>query len=492
MSASSVRRLAIVWSLIALAVAPPMISGFMATFAVNRDPFVYSQVAKELLSGRRLYTESWMDKPPLALVAYAIPQLVIPRSYRAVAFFGGICISCTGALYAYSFRGSAPAMLAVALFFALFPMTFWDYLWPSTEVFSNVFVAGNLLLGLAIHRNKCFSLSQCLLVGMLTCLAFHVRQNTVVSLLIPMFSLCQASHTLKRFFCGVTFIVLGGLATWACVLGLVLVMGDLRAYFWNVFIYPREYAAAGSFTEFLYLWWHLWTSPLSIIIALFACLAACRRQDLFLVAIVIAVGLFSASCAMRTHYHYWVGSFPYIALLVGLGTQRANESAARVAWGLTGCLATFLIPAALMQIVMCSLFTERHSVYTNIAEKLDSLLPCDRTLLVLVGDDALHSEAVQFASHLQPANTFEWSFQLNEPWARILPMPLEEIIEQYLSSPPDAIVTTHEFVALTNSDREPYVSRGDLRLLRALNKRFRYKVVEEQGRFIIALLQRHG
>jgi hypothetical protein len=96
-------------------------------------------------------------------------------------------------------------------------------------------------------------------------------------------------------------------------------------------------------------------------------------------------------------------------------------------------------------------------------------------------------EAVQFASRLRPANMFEWTFQMREPYVRILPQPFDEIIAQYLANPPDVIVSVRDSVAQANAQPEPPGLPGDVRLLRALTKQHKYRIVDEQGAFVIAV-----
>jgi hypothetical protein len=354
-------RAAIVCALAALLCAPPLLYWHMANYTQNPDPFIYGQVAKEIMSGRRLYTETWQDKPPLAYVAYGLPQLVVPRSYGAMAFFGGLCVSLTCALYAYGFRRNTAAMLAVALFLSLFPMTYWDYTWPSTEIFSNVFVAGTLLLAWTIYRARRFSFVQCVLVGALACLAFHVRQNAVFCALIPAFAIWKAEAPLRdKALIALGGTLLGGLLAWAVVLALVVWTGDVRMYFWTVFVYSRSYAAVGNFGEFFQLWWHLWMSPLSVVIVLFACLAAYRRQDLGFVVFIVAVALTAASCPMRVHAHYWACTFPYVALLIGIGVERMSELSGRLAGMLTAAMALLVVPATIMQLAVSAAYYTRY------------------------------------------------------------------------------------------------------------------------------------
>jgi hypothetical protein len=187
---------------------------------------------------------------------------------------------------------------------------------------------------------------------------------------------------------------------------------------------------------------------------------------------------------MRCHFHYWENSFPYVALLVGLGMQRMSEVAVAIAWRLTMALGLALIPATALQMIVSENDAPRYRVYSDLAEAVDQLAPADGTLLVCGGDQI---EAVQFASRLRPANTFEWMMQLRGPWVRALPKPLEIIIEEYVASPPDAIVTLREWVVAANAAPNPNELPGDLRLLNALIKRHTYQIADEHGPFVIAL-----
>lgn len=475
---------AVTASLAALLLTPPLLYGYMAKFTANSDPFIYAQVAKEILSGRRLYTETWQDKPPLAYVGYGLPQLVAPRSITAIASLAGLCIAITSGLYAHAFRGCAPAMLATVLFVSLFPMTHADYYWPSTEMFSNVLVAGSLVVGLKIYRARKYSFGQCLLAGALACLAFHVRQNTIFCLLIPILAVWLATSSPRALLLALGIMLLGGLLAWLPMLGLVAWAGDVSAYLWTVFVYPRSFAAGGNLTQLLQLWWHAFASPLVFIAALFAGLATYGRRQAMLVIVTLAAGVLATSCTMRGHYHYWENSFPYVALLIGLGVQRISEVAVPIAWRLTMALGLAVVPATILQVIVCEIVAPRYRVYSDLAASADRLAPAEGTLLVCGGDQI---EAVQFASRLRPANTFEWMIQLRDPWVRALPKPLETIIEEYLASPPDAIVTLRDWVAVANAAPDSSELSGDLRLLSALIKRHSYHIADEHGPFVIAL-----
>jgi len=155
------------WPLIAVAIAcfAPIIYGLTGRLALDRDPYIYAQIGREMLEGKSLYDETWMDKPPLTYVLYAIPQVIFPRSIVAISVFAGIVIAVQGLMFAWAFRNCALAAICCLLFLTLYPQTVLNFAWASTEHFSNVFVAGTLIIALSIFRERKFSILQCVTVA---------------------------------------------------------------------------------------------------------------------------------------------------------------------------------------------------------------------------------------------------------------------------------------------------------------------------------------
>ena len=226
----------------------PLLYWITGRRADNGDPFVYAQAAYELLQGKRLYTEVYMNKPPLAAIGYAIPQMFAGKSYTAIAIFLWVCLVVHAPLLLDMFRRSGHASLCCEAFVILYPLTFWDYTWFSTEHFANVFVAGNLALSYCIVRDQRFRIWQCILVGALTCLAFHVRQPPIVGAR-PARGHRLAPMSADGKLCGIGFAALGGLGRSAAVVILVLNISTLNAYFSCVYLYPGRFLRAGDWED---------------------------------------------------------------------------------------------------------------------------------------------------------------------------------------------------------------------------------------------------
>jgi len=192
----------------------PAIYGSLCQRFTNCDPFVYASLAKDVMAGKRLYLEAWQDKPPLTFFFYALPQLVVPHSYVAIGVFSGLCIAIQGLLIAREFRRSLPAMTGCVLFSALFPMTHWDYAWPSTEHFANLFVVGNVLIAFRIVRDSRFTLLQCFMAGAFACAAFHVRQNLILCGVVPVLAVLLSPRPAAEKGAGAVAYLAGALSMW--------------------------------------------------------------------------------------------------------------------------------------------------------------------------------------------------------------------------------------------------------------------------------------
>lgn len=483
--AEGMGRNLLAWALIAaLLCAPPIFFAWFAQYVIDRDPFVYGQLAKEVLAGRRLYTESWQDKPPLAVVAYLLPQLVAPRSSAALAWFGGLCVAATAALYMYAFRHCLVAVFAVGFFVTLFPLTAWDcYAWPSTEIFANGFVAGDLLVALRIFRRRTFSLAECLGAGALACLAFHVRQTALLCVVVPGLAVLMADRAVAEKLRALGAIVGGGLLAWLPILGFVYRIGDLRMYAWTVFVYPRAFAQSGSSAKLFDLLDFWWQGPLPFLLLLFMGVAMRTRRDVLFVVAIAAVGLCTAISPMRYHMHYWSSSFPYLALITGMGMERLSATLPQVAWSMTAALGLVCVPAIATQMSEAVTY-DRYQTFADIAQAADNLAP-ERATLFVCGK--MPCEAIQFASKLAPANVFEWTFQFAPGWVENLPLPFDQIVEQYLEFPPDVVVVLRTLAAQANANPNTDELSNEVRLLRALLKRHEYRIMREMSGYVLAV-----
>ncbi|HVU85829.1 MAG TPA: hypothetical protein VHD36_00810 [Pirellulales bacterium] len=448
----------------------------------NPDPFYYAQAARQVLAGQRLYTEVWPDKPPVLVWAYALPQLFVPRSYRGIAFFCGCCVAATAAMYVWAFRRAPAAAAACALFLALFPLSYWDWACPSSEIVANLFVAPVLIAALEIYRRGQSSLALCLTIGVCGCLAFHVRQNMVLSLFVPIFAIGQTPRPCAEKLRALATIAASGLACWAVILAAVFATGDVPMYFWTVFVYPRLYANLGAYQGNADWRWMLSSGPLPWIVAIFGILAATSRRQTAFAFVVLAVGWGAAMLPGRNYSHYWANTFPFVALVVGLGVERLAKKTSWKAWLLSAGLAVVLVQAMFSYFGNERFGSRDLENYESIAAVADEIAPPGGTLMVV---GAMPCEAIQFASRLRPANTFQWMFHLLEPNHRILPTPLEEIEREYLDSPPDVLVSGGAQGGRFHVGMAPEEIPADVRLVQALLVRYNYRPVARLGDFEI-------
>jgi hypothetical protein len=487
-SGAGMRALAWRVALLALLVLTSCLFLYASGDIRNPDPFYYAQAARQVLEGQRLYTEVWPDKPPVLIWAYALPQLVAPRSYRAVAVFGGCCVAMTALIYAWAFRHHPMAAATSALFLAILPLSHWDWAWPSSEMVANVFVGALLLLALTINRDGQFTTGQCVTIGVCTCLAFHVRQNMVLSAIVPLFAIWQTPLIVAAKVRAVLVILASVLVTWGLILALVFATGDVPMYFWTVFEYPRLYANLdGAFQGQAGMSWILTNSPLVWIVVTFGALAVFDRPRRAFVLVTLVVGCVAALAPGRYFAHYWANTFPFAALVVGLGTEWLARTSAWKSRALAAGLVLVLLRGMFEYFASEDFENRTLAAYENVAAAADQIGPQDGTLMVM---GTMPCEAIQFASRLRPANTYQWMFQLLAPNHRILPTPLEEIRRQYLTAPPDVLVIGGGQQALLAAKIAPGEMREDVLLGQALLREHHYRPAAKLGDFEISLLDK--
>ncbi|HEY4313787.1 MAG TPA: hypothetical protein VGN12_30380 [Pirellulales bacterium] len=477
-------RRAVVIGLLVLFVAAAVainVYTFTSQTAGDRDPFIYAQVGKDVLAGKRLYSETWIDKPPLGLLMYAVPQLFVPRSYKAIVVFGAVILVAQGVLFACAFRRSLAAAAAAALFVMFYPLELGTFTWPSTEHFANLFVTGNLVIALAITRARTFSTMQCLAAGALAIAAFHVRQNTVLCGLLPVLAVCLSDRSWRERWRAGCLMIAGGLIVWAMIVVAMAIVGDLPGYWWIMFVHPRIFASLGSAAELLDLARYFAGTSLALFWVIFALLAAERRY-LPLVAGSAFIGPVGCLLTFHDHPHYLVNALPYVALLIGLGTQRLAKLGPGFPWFSVAAIGISLLPSVSgrLRIVAAE---PTYLPFVQIAAEVDRVAPENGTLWVCGPQP---SEAIQFISRLPSANVFCWIFQMRAPWKELLPKPWDEIAKEYSQHPPDVIVVHHGIEQQAHTAAGPVKEDEYLQLLRALLVEQHYtRAAESEGYSIL-------
>jgi hypothetical protein len=462
------------WILILGLIAYLAVIPFMYRQAANQpsnpDPFLYGQVAKEMLQGKRLYSETWQDKPPLAFVPYMLPGALGFHTYLDLGFVLGVWLAIEGGIFFIYFRRNLPAALGCVFFLTLFPMTDPDFSWPSTEHFANPFVALMLLLGLTILRRRGFRLWQSAALGVLAVVTFHIRQNAVITAVLPLAAMLCSQESRQCKIRALAIAAAAGAICWSAILIWVWRIGDLRGYAYTVFKYPRLYAHCGSLSAPIHLFPILFLTHLPLLFFFCAAIAMLGKfRRAVILSLVVAAMMIALPMRGSGFGHYWAGFFPFIAVYLALAMESSALSAAG-RWVMVGAI---LFAAAGTGIYHLFLITKTHT-YADLLQvdaKIESLVPPNSTLLV-IGD--MDSCGLVYCSHLPAANTYSFVFQLEAPQGNILPKPIDGIFADYLKHPPDVIFITDDDYNQLN-DRSDDNPPNPTRLIRMLVDKYTYR-----------------
>jgi hypothetical protein len=475
-SIESIRWVSIV-ALIAYLAAIPFFYRFCAQQPISPDPFMYGEIAKEMLAGKKLYTEAWQDKAPLAFVPYMLPQALGFHDYPALGFAGGIAIAAEAAMLFIYFRKNPPAAWACVFFVTLLPATNADFDWPSLEHFASPFMTGMLLLGLTIYRRKSVQFWQTALLGALGIITFHIRQQMAIVGILPLAAILFSRESNGRKTQAVLTCAAVGAACWGAILLWVWRVGDLAGYYHVVFEYPRLYIHQGSYSGLLDLVNIFLQSPLPLLLffsAGIAMLGDFRRPVIFSLLVVTYI----VAMPLRGFGHYLLIIFPFIAIYISLSMESPAISMPSARWA--GTWAILLLGAiGIVDRVRSVLNMQTYSALVTINDFMEKSVPPHSKLLVCGQAD---SAGLVYISRLPAANMFNFALQFNEPWVSILPTPIDRIFDGYLNDPPDVIFVSDDYLNEAGDEKIDRPS-NPARLIRLLASRYRWRVPAPFGGF---------
>jgi hypothetical protein len=460
----------------------PLIYASMACHCDNSDAFVYGQHARDVLSGKKLYTEVWNTKPPLGILIYGVPQLFGANSYAALQVFGGVCLVIQCLLFWRVFRVNRLAVACCVIFTTLYPLTGWDFLWPSTEHFANLFVTPTLLIAYIMFRDGRVNLWHCAVAGALACFAFQVRQTALFSSVVPLAGILLVKETWQGKGRAVAAWLGGCAAAWILILILVFFVSDARSYFHAVIQGPRAFAGIASWAQVRMLAWGAFQTTLAVFIALFAMLSFVSP---YRPLVLLALGGALAACfsPLQSHVHFWVALFPVIALFIGIPLVRYGGRIESPHWVCLTVLCVYLLPQVPFRIHY-ALEEPTNDVAVRVAAAADRAAPEHATLLAR-GPWPL-SEAIQFASKLPPNNTCWVSFELNPPFVDTLPKSVDAIFDEVVANPPGVLAIHRDYLSAIQNSKN---LANDLRLVQLLIQRHTYVQAGAESDFVIATIQ---
>lgn len=408
--------------------------GVLSRATVNPDPFVFAVAAKRLLAGQQLYVDFFEAKPPLATLFYVFPGALGPRCYLAVCWFLAALLTLQGLIWLCWFRPRLPTAAACLWFVALYPATYWDFGWLSTEHMSNLFITGVLLASVAMFQDQRLLGLRCVLVGAATTAAFHCRQNTVLCLLVPLAVIILSEQPARAKLRAFAWLGLGIAVAWAAIFSVVWVVSDLESYFFQVFVFPQRFAQVGGQGDRFHLLAAMGDHSLPALLGASAGLGLLGPHRR-LVLIAIPVGILTCLLPPRSHYHYWVNLFPFMAMSLLLGLPRSRPGTWRLELVALAIFSASVF-AGLLHLVPIALSPSETEPMDEVATWIDSHAGQGDTLYVY---GPMGTEYLQFRSRLLPANkyTVGWEIDVNDG---MVADSFADILGSYLRRPPTVFV----------------------------------------------------
>jgi hypothetical protein len=463
--------------LIAYLLAIPFLYRFCAQQSISPDPFMYAEIAKEMLAGKKLYVDAWQDKAPLAFVPYMIPQALGFGDYPSLGFTLGIALSIEAAMLFIYFRKNPPAAWTCVFFVTLIPATNVDFDWPSLEHFANPFMTAMLLLGLTIYRRSSFRLWQAALLGGLGIVTFHIRQQMAIPGILTMAAILCSRESARRKTIAVAICTGAAAVMWGAILLWLRGVGDLAGYYHVVFEYPRLYIHQGSYSGLLDLLNQFLQTPLPLLL-FFSAAIALLGQFRLPVIFSLLVAAYIILMPLRGFGHYLLILFPFIAIYISLAMESQLISGRTIGWAAASALlllGTIGVADRARQV----LNMQTYPMLVRINDLMQKSVPPGSTLLVCGQAD---SAGLVYISQLPAANTFNFVLQFNQPWVDILPKPINQIFDDYLNHPPDIIFVSDDYLNEATDDKIDHPSNPAL-LIRLLGGRYHWRVPAPIGGF---------
>jgi hypothetical protein len=408
---------------------------FTASYIFDADCYVYSVVARTVLDGGKLYIDVWDNKPPLTYSFYMVSEWLRPGSLPVLQTLLGVWLAVGALVFVRLAEPSTrTASWLTALFLAFFPASANHSVWASTENITNTFALMLLAIGLRVRKRGASTTLESLGVGALMTLSFHVRQNTVLFGLVPLYELVTRGTREARWR-ALGHCIGGAMVAAIPIISFVALRSSLHEYLRVTFLDPRRFvAASGPWESAHLLWWFLGTE-LSVVLCLFGPWAI-HKGPRSLILGALAVSVVVCVSPNKPYHDYMVSLVPAagLVMLVALDGEDLRQPQTP---GIL--LAVFLLTAPNVARTARGWLSEDPTApYDAIARYVDAQArPGDR--LLVMGHYAF-APYVYYAAHVRPAHRIFADEYYEGHLARLIPEPLEAVFADYGANPPTILV----------------------------------------------------
>ncbi len=399
------------------------------------DCFNYSVIARDILAGRRLYIDAWDNKPPLAYVFYMAAELVRPGSFAVLQTLLGVWLALGALTFVHLTRpANGAAFWLTAVFLAVFPVSTGYFVWASTENIVNPFALIQLAIALRVRERGTFTAYEALAVGALMTTCFHIKQNTVLFGLVPLHDLLRSASRADR--CrALGFCAAGAVIAFVPLAGFIALTTDPHEYLNVTFLQPGKVATASSDWGALSLLRAFLGTELSIVLCLFTSWAIYRGpRSLVLLAVIIS--LVVCVSPNRPYAHYLTSLIPVAGMVILISLDR-EDLLHPPAIGVVLALAMLSLPNA-ARTLRGALKEDTTAKLSAVAHYVDAhSAPADR--LLVIGPDAA-APYIYFASNVRHAHRIFWDGYFDGATSRLIPEPIETVLQEYQANPPTLFV----------------------------------------------------
>jgi 4-amino-4-deoxy-L-arabinose transferase-like glycosyltransferase len=400
----------------------------------ERDITSHAVIARQMLSGHRLYSDLWDSKPPAIFVTYAAGELVAGFGPGSVYLIGvaAAVVTLFGVYLAASVHGGRTAGLWAAAFWAVISGDLW--LWanqPNIEVGINACVIFAFFLILRAGTGR-LEAPRWIAAGVLFALATLYKPVAITFAVVPVafYLAIELSAGRKAAIVRACLAAAAAAAVWAAVFAYFAATDRLGIFHETIFEYGGYYAQSRGGSVFanilegfkpgrIFCGHMKSTVPPALAAAAGTIIGICagnRRHWLLLVAFALAAQL-AVSLPGRFYGHYyqlWLGP-----LVVGAGwAVAALRRGGKPVTGVLSVAAGSLVLAGLLFLVVPQYrFSPdewsarkqgpQYIIVKELAGELDRLLAPDETLYVWGINPGLY-----FWSNRTPPTGLIWSTDL--------------------------------------------------------------------------------
>lgn len=420
---------------------------------LNHDCFVMAEAAQSVLAGKTLYGSAcWDNKPPLALLAYALPQLVVPHSYVAMQGFLAVWLLMQAAIFAYFLRHeSLVATLLGCCTLLLVPLLDKEFIWASSEHWHNLFALLVILPSIQLWKVSRGSLGLAALTGASVVLAMHCRQTGILLGLVPLAAIAGSSLNVRRQ-CELAVVgLLGAVIAWGAILALCSWIGNLDGYFDATFLAPGRYSQRrfGAFLETAYFFGATYRSSAVGLLVIGTMIGTLQLRSTLLIGVATLVTVLLIIAPARQHQHYVIQVLPLLAVTVQASIARLSEISPQGARSVAFAVAGFLFMNAAFVSATLPNGRASHAMreLSVVAAALRSEAQPSDTLFA-VGDDSAY---LYFATDIDSVHPIFWDLFFGS-LSRVLPYQLDAVVDEYCQSPPSLLVLREDvFIASSGS-----------------------------------------